>query len=135
MLIEGTSALASLYGTTSLVHVCILSMVQRIEIWYSHLEKSLWICVYACIFLTISVTSHKVLESWTFCKEVHRKFNEPQIFRKRKLKKIYTKDNMQNLERLESFVVLKAFFFFAVKPLRCIYTILYVAARVLQDAY
>lgn len=44
---------------------------------------------------------------------------------------------MHNLERLESFVVLKAcfFFFFAVKPLRCIYTILYVAARVLQDAY
>lgn len=43
---------------------------------------------------------------------------------------------MHNLERLESFVVLKACcFFFAVKPLRCIYTILYVAARVLQDAY
>lgn len=85
MLIEGTSALASLYGTTSLVHVCILSMVQRIEIWYGHLEKVLWICVYACIFFNhVSVTPHKVLESWTFCKEVHRKFNEPQILQKEK---------------------------------------------------
>lgn len=43
---------------------------------------------------------------------------------------------MQNLERLESFVVLKAFFFFLPwSHLECIYTILYVAARVLQDAY
>lgn len=84
MLIEGTLALASLYGTASLVHVVYC-------LWYKGLKfgaviwgKSSGFVFMLAFFNHVSVTSHKVLESWTFCKEVHRKFNKPQILQKEK---------------------------------------------------